>query len=264
MQATVEDSVERVASLGIARSSRVLDLGCGPAELLRRIVERTGASGAGVDRSPFAIEEARARVARSRVGDRIELRLADVEEVDRWLAHDLVLCIGPGWDTGGWRRLTQSTAAVVAPGGHLLLAESAWRRSRTRTELRTLGMEMDTYPPTERVEAIVAEAGVHVLWSHRVDGEDWDAYGERYRNAMLSFVQSSPNDPLAPGRPRAIGPPNGRCTTSSTRFWTSYSCSAARTLLQAKPSIKLVDCPAARFVDPDQPRCYIPGALQAS
>lgn len=196
-EATLEDVVDRVASLGIRRGSRVLDLGCGPAELLRRIVERTGALGLGVDASPFAIEEARARVARSPVADRIELRLADVGEVDEWPAHDLVLCVGPGWDAGGWSRLEDWTAAFVAPGGHLVLAEGAWRRQPTRTELRSLGMEIDTYPPTEQVEGIVAEAGVQVLWSHRVTGDDWDAYGVRYRNAMLSFVQASPDDPLA-------------------------------------------------------------------
>jgi cyclopropane fatty-acyl-phospholipid synthase-like methyltransferase len=205
-EATIEDMVERVASLGIARASRVLDLGCGPAELLRRIVERTGASGVGVDASPFAIEEAHARVACSPAAKRIELRLADVEDIDRSAVHDLVICIGPGWDTGGWKRLTEWTARLVAPGGHLLLADGAWRRSPTTTELRALGMEMDAYPRTETVEGIVEEAGLHVLWSHTVAAEEWDAYGERYRDAMRSFVQSSPDDRLARVAAERSGP----------------------------------------------------------
>jgi SAM-dependent methyltransferase len=189
--------VERVASLGIGAGSRVLDLGCGPAELLRRIVERTGASGVGVDASPFALEEARARIARSSVGDRIELRLADVEEIERRPEHDLVLCIGPGWDTGGWSGLAQLAARFVAPGGHLVLGEGAWRRRPTAGELRTLGMDAGAHPISQRVEEIVAKSGVQVLWSARASNEDWDAYGERYRTAMLDFVQSSPEDPLA-------------------------------------------------------------------
>ena len=196
-EATVDDIVVRLASLGIGRGSRVLDLGCGPAELLRRIVERTGAAGVGVDTSPFALEEARERLARSSVGDRIELRLADVKGLDRRAVHDLVLCIGPGWDTGGWSGLTAWASGFVAPGGHLLLGEGAWRRGPTIDELRTLGMELDAYPPSDAVEGIVHEAGVQVLWSHRVAGADWDAYGERYRGAMLEFVRSSPNDPIA-------------------------------------------------------------------
>jgi SAM-dependent methyltransferase len=196
-ETTLHDMVERVASLEIGPGSRVLDSGCGPAELLRRIVERTGASGVGVDASPFALDEARARTARSSVGDRIELRLADAQQMDRRPAHDLVLCIGPGWDAGGWSELTGWTAGFVAPGGHLLLGQSSWRRVPTVDELRMLGMELGDYPPTEAVKAIVARAGVQVLWSHRASREDWDAYGERYRGAMAKFARSSPDDPIA-------------------------------------------------------------------
>jgi SAM-dependent methyltransferase len=205
-EATLDDIVERVASLGIGRGSRVLDLGCGPAELLRRIVERTGASGVGVDTSPFALDEARARIARSSVGDRIELRLVDVEQIDRRPAHDLVLCIGPGWETGGWSTLTDWTAGFVAPGGHLLLGDGAWRCVPTAGELRTLGMELGAYPPSDAVERIVASAGVEVLWSHRVTPEDWNAYGERYRGAMLDFAHSSPDDPIAAAARERSGP----------------------------------------------------------
>lgn len=204
--ATLEEVVQRVGSLGIGPGSRVLDLGCGPAELLRRIVEQTGALGVGVDTSPFAIEEARARAAKSSAAGRIELRLAGVEEIDRRPSHDLVLCIGPGWKTGGWSSLTAWTASLVAPGGHLLLADGAWRRQPTRSELRSLDMEIDAYPPTDRVEGIVQEAEVDVLWSHRVTAQDWEAYGKRYRDAMLSFVQASPDDPLVAHANQRAGP----------------------------------------------------------
>jgi SAM-dependent methyltransferase len=196
-EATLGDIVERVASLEIGPGSRVLDLGCGPAELLRRIVERTGASGVGVDASPFALDEARARIARSSVGEHIELRLADAQQIDRRPAHGLVLCIGPGWDAGGWSELTSWTAGFVARGGHLLLGQGSWRRVPSGDELRMLGMELGDYPLTDAVEAIVARAGVEVLWSHRASREDWDAYGERYRGAMLEFARSSPDDPIA-------------------------------------------------------------------
>ena len=181
----------------VARALRLVGAGCGPAELLRRIVERTGASGVGVDASSFALEEARARNARSSVGNRIELRLGDVKRIDRRPAHDLALCIGPGWDTGGWSAMTAWTAGFVAPRGHLLVGEGAWRRVPTSGELRTLGMELGAYPPTAEVEGIVGRSGVQVLWSHRVTPEDWDAYGERYRDAMLDFARSSPRDPVA-------------------------------------------------------------------
>lgn len=135
-EATIEDVVGRVIALGIGPDSRVLDLGCGPAELLRRILERTGASGLGIDASPFAIEEARARLSGSAAADRVELRLADVRELDRETAFDPVLCIGPGWDAGGWSSLARWASSLVDAGGHLILADGAWRRRPTDSELR--------------------------------------------------------------------------------------------------------------------------------
>jgi len=121
-----EETVAEITALaglhGIGDSSRVLDLGCGPAELLRRICEATGASGTGVDASPFALTEARRRLAGSPARDRIELRLADATAFEA-RDEDLVLCIGPGWKSGGWRALADWASGFVTPGGLLLLGE---------------------------------------------------------------------------------------------------------------------------------------------
>ena len=108
-----------------------------------------------------------------------------------------MLCIGPGWDAGGWSTLAHWAAGFVAPGGHVVLGEAAWRRRPTTGELRTLGMDAEAYPISERVEGFVARSGVQVLWSGRARSDDWEAYGERYRTAMLDFVRSAPDDPLA-------------------------------------------------------------------
>lgn len=70
----------------------------------------------------------------------------------------------------------------------------------------SLDMDIDAYPPTERVEGILADAGVRFAWSRRSNDADWAAYGDRYRAAMLSHVRVSIDDPLAPRLRARAGP----------------------------------------------------------
>ena len=58
--ARIDDAIAR---LELGPDDRVLDIGCGPGELLVRIAERTGAGGLGIDGSAIVIEEARRRAA---------------------------------------------------------------------------------------------------------------------------------------------------------------------------------------------------------
>ncbi|CAN5605694.1 methyltransferase domain-containing protein [soil metagenome] len=197
-QDTADGLLARLGSLGISESSRVLDLGCGPAELLRRVCEATGASGIGVDSSPFAIEEARRRLATSPVRDRVELRIGDATVLTPDGTNDLVICIGPGWTTGGWVPMTRWTSAFVRPGGLLLLGEAAWRGVPREDSLATLEMTSDEHILGADVGRSVSEAGAKVAWSHRSSLDEWGAYADAYRSAMRHFVLDHPDDPITP------------------------------------------------------------------
>lgn len=111
-ESTIQEILSRAGAF-IERTSGILDLGCGPAELLCRLAERTGTSGVGIDASPHAVEEAARRLDASPARHRIELRVADVHGLPRKPEFDLVICIGPGWDTGGWPELTRWAAGFL-------------------------------------------------------------------------------------------------------------------------------------------------------
>src|SRR3954468_20812624 len=61
--ARIDEAIDR---LELGPGARVLDVGCGPGELLVRIAERTGAGGPGIARSQHVIGEARRRAAAPR------------------------------------------------------------------------------------------------------------------------------------------------------------------------------------------------------
>jgi SAM-dependent methyltransferase len=195
---TIAHLTALVGRHGIDGSSRVLDLGCGPAELLRRICESTGASGTGVDASPFALTEARRRLAGSAARDRVDMRLADATALEPRGDQDLVLCIGPGWRSGGWRTLAAWASGFVAPGGLLLLGEGAWRFDPPPDALDRLGIRAEDYLASSEVPAAVAATGAAVIWTRRATADEWAAYAEGYRAAMRSFARDHPDDPVTP------------------------------------------------------------------
>lgn len=195
---TVGELTALVERHGIDRTSRILDLGCGPAELLRRLCEATGASGTGIDASPLALTEARRRLAGSPARDRVELRLADATALEARGDEDLVLCIGPGWKSGGWRALAGWASGFVKPGGLQLLGEGAWRADPPPDALARLGMQPDDYLASPDVAAAVKATGVSVIWSHAATAHEWTAYADDYRAAMRSFAREHPADPVTP------------------------------------------------------------------
>jgi SAM-dependent methyltransferase len=202
---TIDEIVDRVVA-SLRPESRVLDLGCGPAELLRRVCERTGARGVGIDASPFAIDEARHRLHGSVADGRIELRRGDAREVPRRRDHHLVVCIGPGWDAGGWRAMTAWAAGFVAPGGRLLLGEGAWRRAPTEAELSRLGIGRGDYVATADVDGEVRAGSAEPDWTHRSTVTEWDDYASSYRRAMLDFAEANPEDRIVPRLEERAGP----------------------------------------------------------
>lgn len=193
---TVEGLVARLGTLGVSGLSSVQDLGCGPAELLRRVCEKTGASGIGVDSSPFAIEEAARRCARSPARERVDLRVGDATTVMPDGSQDLAICVGPGWSIGGWAALTRWTSAFARPGGLLLLGDIAWHAVPPEEALDSLGISADVYILAADVEQAVSGAGAEVVWSHRASPDEWDAYTAAYRSSMRQFVVDHPDDPI--------------------------------------------------------------------
>lgn len=195
---TIAELTALVGRHGIDSSSRILDLGCGPAELLRRICESTGARGTGVDASPFALTEARRRLAGSPARDRVDLRLADATALDPRRDHDLLLCIGPGWKSGGWAALAGWAAAFVVPGGLMLLGEGAWRVHPPAEALDRLGMGAEDYLPSSDVPGAVAATGASIIWSRRATADEWAAYADDYRAAIRTFARAYPEDAVTP------------------------------------------------------------------
>ena len=113
---------ERPATLSLlpdVRGRRVLDAGCGPGIYAEILIDR-GASVLGIDASPNMIE-----LARKRLGNRAEFRLADLSKSFDFLddgSFDIVLSPLVIDYVEDWDVLFREFHRVLRPGGHFVFS----------------------------------------------------------------------------------------------------------------------------------------------
>ena len=193
------DAALRMAdALPLGPDARVLDVGCGPAALLLRILERSRASGVGVDADEEAIAIARTN-ARGRVEpSRLELRS---ETFDAAAfpegSFDAALCIGATHAAGGFAGALRALHRLLRKGGAALVGEGHWLREPDPAYLAFLGAARDELTGHADNLATAEREGFDVVESVVTDRAAFDAYEERYAANVDRFVVAHPNDPDA-------------------------------------------------------------------
>jgi len=187
-----EDVDEMIEALELEPNAHVLDLGCGKAEILLRIVERfPDVRATGLDNSPAILAEAR-RQAESRVPEaKVFLLEQDVREyAPEPGSFDLVVSTGGVAFRGGVGGTLAVLAGFVASGGKLLFGEGYWREEPSAEYLVALGAAREELKDYEGTIQAAVEAGLDLKRAVTSSIEDWDAYedawarnGERYADA---------------------------------------------------------------------------------
>jgi SAM-dependent methyltransferase len=207
------DEVVGHAELG--PGARVLDVGCGPGELLIRLAERFGATGLGVDGAAVQVEEARRRAAARVPRAGLRFDVADARELRRG-AYDLVACLGSMHAVGGD---AGQLAALAGPGGHVLVGDGFWRRAPEAPYLEALGASADELPDLTGLVRAGEAAGLEPVYVAVTTDEEWDRYEWTLIANGARWAAEHRQDPLAPevaararrARDRVLGP-GGRDT----------------------------------------------------
>ena len=208
---------EAIARLHVGPGDRVLDIGCGPGELLVRIAERTGAGGLGIDRSQIVVEEARRRAAARAPEAALEFRAGDAGSADGTFAA--ACCLGSSHALGGLEPALERLAAWIEPGGAVLLADGFWQREPDPAFLDALGgASLDELPSYEGLLRAGRGAGLEPVWVATSSQRDWEDYewtlianGDAYVRAhpdagdIRDWIDRAREHLLAPGGRDTIG-----------------------------------------------------------
>ena len=194
---------ELIGWLDLPPDARVVDFGCGTAELLVRMAERLGtggmARGVGIDRSPQFVARARENVARRAPEADITLLEMDGAAYEAESgSFDLACCLGASWIFGGHRGTLQALSRAVRPGGQVLVGEPFWRADPADEYLAWSGLGRDDFASHAGNVAIgVAEGLVPHLALVSSDG-DWDRYETLQWRAAARHAERYPDDPDLP------------------------------------------------------------------
>ena len=197
--------------LHLTPGNRVLDIACGKAELLIRLVERYAVSAVGVDISPYCIRDARAKA----VG---RVPQAGISFVEMDAAHyqagedlfDLAMCVGASWIWHGHRDTLRALSGFARPGGLVLAGEPYWRRPPDPAYLDAERMRADRFSTHEGNVAVGIELGLTPLYVIAGSEDDWDRYESLQWQAAERFAAEHRD--IAP-RPLV----RGVCTRTGTR-----------------------------------------------
>lgn len=190
---------EIIELLRLAAAARVLDIACGRGEFLFRVLERWGASGVGVDRSPFCAAGARERAAARGLAARVEIVEGDGAEYDAPPASfDLASCLGASWIWGGHAGTLEALARQVRPGGLVLAGEPFWRSGPSPGYLAATGYAGDMFGSHHgNVQAGIG-LGLQFLYSVVSSADDFDRYEGLQWYAAEHYAVEHPADPDLP------------------------------------------------------------------
>jgi SAM-dependent methyltransferase len=175
-----ERAARLVRELRVVPGGHVLDLGCGWAELLLRIVGASpGTTGTGVDDDAVALARGRRRAVETGLVDRVDLVEGDARGFrDR---GDLVVCVGAAHAWGGAGPALQALRGHLQPGGLLLFGDGFWAAEPRGWALETFG------PLPEALAgliALAADAGLRCTAAEASTQAEWDAFEAGWRAGL--------------------------------------------------------------------------------
>ncbi|HEY8302545.1 MAG TPA: class I SAM-dependent methyltransferase [Jatrophihabitans sp.] len=180
------------AALARRRPTTVLDLGCGWAELLLRVLAATpDARGRGIDNDERLIVRARAGAEARGLTDRLELRAHDAATPVE--PADAVLCVGAEHVFGTQDGALAALHRLVRPGGVLLFGTGFWQRPPTAEQAAGLGATPDELPDLATLVDKSTAAGFRPLDLQTANEDEWNAFESGYLADLEEALMIDPS-----------------------------------------------------------------------
>ena len=186
--------------LDLPAEASVLDVGCGKAAFLRRVLERyPTASGVGIDINAAFLSIAAAEGVSDGVARRLTLQQRPAAEyLETCPRFDAVFCFGASHALGGFDGVAGAARRILNRASVLLLGEGFWRQPPSPEYLAVLGATIEEMTDHAGNVARLRHAGFEVLTTAAASADEWDVYEGLYCRAQIRWADAHPGDPFAP------------------------------------------------------------------
>jgi cyclopropane fatty-acyl-phospholipid synthase-like methyltransferase len=202
-----EQRADRLVSfLAAERPGSVLDIGCGWAALLLRVLEAVpDAVGEGIDLDQEAISHGQSVAVLRGLTDRVDLRVDDARDLaGGW---DAVICIGASQVWGApveeaqplpYAAAFAALRALVSPGGRVVYGDGIWSSPPTPAAIAPLAGREDEFRTLGEVVDLAVAAGFAPLAAHEASLDEWDVFESGYAAAYARWLaEHDADDPDA-------------------------------------------------------------------
>jgi SAM-dependent methyltransferase len=185
--------------LPLDAASRVLDLGCGRAELSLRIIERFGSRVLAIDHSSLMLDAARERAEWTGALGRLHLDNVDIAEfqADPETFH-LTVMLGAGGIPGGMAGICRHLKSWTKSGGYVMVGEGFWQKRPHPHYVAFLGGDAGQYLNHAGNVAAGVGAGLIPMIAVTSSLDEWDVYACKYSPSIERFAREQPDDPDVP------------------------------------------------------------------
>jgi SAM-dependent methyltransferase len=184
------------ARLAAARPAEVLDVGCGWAELLLRVLQRAPeATGLGVDTDDEALERGRAAAAARGLAGRVRLEHATAGSVTT--PADLVISIGASHAYGTLDEALEALSRLVRPGGRLVFGEGLWDPHAVTGDPDLIWDDLPELPELGVLVDMAMAAGLRPLWIESSSRDELDAFESGFLADDEEWLLTHPDHPDA-------------------------------------------------------------------
>lgn len=182
--------------LTLTPDDRALDVGCGRAELLLRLIERYQCHGIGVDTSAPALSIADSEAARRLPAGLLELRNERFRRENFADAtFEFVACVGATHALGNLKRSVRTLRSLLTPDGFLLVGEGYWKQTPAAAYLAFLDAEADDMGSHRGNLTLFRDEGFTVVSAHETTESAWQRYEDSYARNIETYVKKWPQDP---------------------------------------------------------------------
>ncbi len=198
-----ERAARLIRTLKPLDGAHVLDVGCGWAEFLLRVLEAAPtATGTGVDLDATAIAHAQANAEARGLLPRVSLQVADVAQWQPDRPVDVVVVNGASQVWGGdplQHTANALTAArqLLRAGGKLLLGEGFWEREPTEEQLAAMPVPRDQYGSLADLVDLAHTHGYRMLAVEQASLDEWDVFENGHALAWERWLRDNPDSPHA-------------------------------------------------------------------